>query len=403
MTQLEKVEFQGAFGDRLAARLESPDGPVKAYALFAHCFACSKDTLAAARIAAALAERGIGVLRFDFTGLGQSGGDFADTHFSSNVADLKAAADWLRRNRAAPTLLIGHSLGGAASIVAALDIPEVKAVATIGAPASAAHAEHNFAERVSEIEREGEAEVRLGGRSFRVRRSFLDDIRAQKVEEAAARLKRALLILHAPLDEVVGIENATRLFAAARHPKSFVSLDQADDLLRRREDALFVADMVAAWASSVVPDGGGIEPVAAPARRDASVAEETGLARLQNMIAIGDHRFLADEPPALGGQDSGPSPYELVRAGLAACTSMTVRLYADRKNWPLQKVRVEVVHSKEKAGADEPLRDRFVRKLRLEGALDAEQRQKLLEIAQKCPVHRTLEAGAVVETEPLED
>lgn len=253
MAQSEKIEFTGALGDRLAARLETPEGPIRAYALFAHCFACSKDTLSATRVTQALAQRGIAALRFDFTGLGQSDGDFANTHFSSNVADLIAAAGWLRENRAAPALLIGHSLGGSAAIAAAQAIPEAKAVATIGSPASAAHAAHNFAERIHDIERDGEAEVLLGGRPFRVRKAFLDDIRAQRVEQAAAALKRALLILHAPTDDVVGIENAGQLFAAAKHPKSFVSLDGADHLLRRREDAVYAGSVIAAWADRYVP------------------------------------------------------------------------------------------------------------------------------------------------------
>lgn len=404
MPASERITFTGAQGVALAARFERADAE-KAVALFAHCFSCNKDVFAAARIAAALSERGISVLRFDFTGLGASEGDFANTNFSSNVADLVAAADWLRAERQAPSILIGHSLGGAASIMAAAEIPEVRALVTLGAPAHADHIEMQFAQSVPEIEALGEAEVRLVGRPFRIKRSFLEDVRAARVLEAAAHLKRAYLVLHAPLDQTVGIENAALLFGAAKHPKSFVSLDGADHLLTRRADALYAADVIAAWASRYI-DAGGSAPASAPAPAAAVVAtpaafpvvvEEAG-PHLRNRVQAGRHSSLAGEPQSMGGDDAGPAPFQLVAAGLGACTSMTLRLYADRKGWPLTGVHVAVDHSRRPDPAPGQHADVFTRSIRLSGELNVEQRARLLEIAEKCPVHRTLSAGADIPT-----
>ena len=251
----QKVQFAGIQGDMPAARLELPEGPIRAYAVFAHCFTCSKDIFAAARIAGELAAHGIAVLRFDFTGLGASEGEFANTDFSSNVEDLLRAADFLRQNYEVPQILIGHSLGGAAVLAVAGDVPEVRAVATIGAPADAGHVLHNFGARIDEIETAGEAEVTLAGRQFTIRKQFLEDVGQQRLEDRIARLKAALIVFHAPRDQTVGIANAGAIFGAARHPKSFISLDDADHLLSRRADAIYAATILNAWVSRFVEAG----------------------------------------------------------------------------------------------------------------------------------------------------
>ncbi len=390
-----KITFPGAAGAELAARLELPEGTPRAYALFAHCFTCGKDSRAAVTIARALAARGIATLRFDFTGLGGSGGDFANTHFSANVGDLVAAADWLRREHRAPALLIGHSLGGAAILAAAGAVAECKAVATIAAPADADHVLHNFHAVLPEIEQEGAAEVTLGGRHFTIRREFLEDVKAQRQNEHIAQLRRALLVLHAPSDAVVGIENATRIFTAAKHPKSFVSLADADHLLSRPSDGDYAAGVIAAWAERYLPAAAKPEANEAPPEGTVLV-EETGAGKLQVRVQVGQHSFLADEPVAVGGLGSGPNPYDLLAAALGTCKSMTMRLYAERKGWPLQRARVTVRHGKIHAAdcADCETRegrvDEFQCEITLEGALDAEQRARIFEIAERCPVHRTL-------------
>ena len=396
-----KVEFAGSLGAVLAARLDLPTGRPRAYALFAHCFTCSKDILAASRIASALADHGIATLRFDFTGLGASEGEFANTGFSSNVEDLVAAADWLRKEHQAPMLLVGHSLGGAAVLAAAGSIAEVKAVATIGAPADAEHVTHNFSARIADIEKFGEAKVSLAGRTFTIRKSFLDDVRASNLSGQIAHLKRALIILHAPMDEVVGIDNASAIFRAARHPKSFISLDGADHLLTRHEDAVFVADTLVAWANRYLPAAG--KPQHGP---DGVVrVRETGNGKFQQDVLINGHHLLADEPASVGGDGTGPSPYDLLSAALGTCTSMTLRMYAGYKKLDLGRVTVDVSHGKVHAddcadcgeGRTGKI-DRFERVISVEGEVAPELQSKLAEIAGKCPVHRTLEAEAVVVT-----
>ena len=398
----EKLTFTGAGGETLAARLDLPAGQPRATALFAHCFTCTKDIFAAARIAGELTGHGIAVLRFDFTGLGHSEGEFANTNFSSNVADLVQAADFLRATRQAPAILIGHSLGGAAVLAAAPKIPEAVAVATIGAPADPGHVRHLLQEARPEIEARGEAEVLLAGRPFRIKKQFLDDIEAHRLEEAVSGLRKALLVFHAPRDATVGIENAGAIFAAAKHPKSFVSLDDADHLLSRKADAVYVAAVLATWAERYLDTSAEApELTAAPGT---VIVQETGAGRFQQRIAAGPHRLRADEPLDVGGDDSGPGPYDLLLAGLGACTSMTLRMYASRKDWPLERVTVTIQHDKIHAEdcADCETRegriDRIERRLALEGPLDEAQRAKLLEIADKCPVHRTLESEVNVVT-----
>ncbi|MEL6287236.1 MAG: alpha/beta fold hydrolase [Pseudomonadota bacterium] len=402
----EKVTFTGALGETLAARLDLPDGAPRAYALFAHCFTCSKDVFAAARIAQGLADRGFAVLRFDFTGLGASAGEFANTNFSSNVADLVAAADYLRAEHAAPQLLVGHSLGGAAVLFAAEEIAEVRAVATIGAPGDIAHVAHNFGAKLDEIEREGVAEVALAGRSFTVKRQFLDDIRAQNLAERVARLRAALLVFHAPRDETVGIENASTIFAAARHPKSFVSLDDANHLLTRRSDARYVARVLSAWASRFVEEAARpAMTIGVPGADDVVSVAETGRGVFQQQMVARTHTLLADEPADVGGTDTGPTPYDLLAMSLGACTSMTLRMYARHKKQELGLVRVDVshakIHAKDCADCGEGREgriDRFERRITIGGEVSEALREKLLEIADKCPVHKTLAKSSVIAT-----
>jgi uncharacterized OsmC-like protein/pimeloyl-ACP methyl ester carboxylesterase len=392
----ERFQFPGSEGQQLAAALELPDAPPTAYALFAHCFTCGKDVLAAKRIAVALAARGIAVLRFDFTGLGSSEGDFANSTFSSNVADLVRAADHLRQTRKAPAILIGHSLGGAAVLAAAGQIPEAKAVVTIAAPSDPRHVTGLFADRIDDIRKHGKVEVSLAGRPFQIRREFLDDVAEQHLMDHIGHLHKALLVMHSPTDDTVGIDNATRIFVAARHPKSFVSLPGADHLLSGKRDGTYAADVIAAWAERYIeaaaPDAV-IDPGEQP--RDV-VVRETRNSKFQQTVSIGPHRLLADEPLAAGGQDTGPGPYDFLLAGLGACTSMTMRLYADRKSLPLERVTVTLKHSKihaEDCAECETkigMLDQIDRTIAMDGALDGEQRAKLMEIADKCPVHQTL-------------
>ncbi len=402
----EKLDFAGGSGHRLAARLDLPAGRPRAAALFAHCFTCGKDIAAARRIAGRLSAAGIAVLRFDFTGLGHSEGEFANAGFGANLADLVAAAEAMAARDLAPQLLVGHSLGGAAVLAAAGEIASVRAVATIGAPADPAHVLENFGCALETIREAGEAEVTLAGRAFRISRSFVEDTEAHRLEDRIAHLRRALLVLHAPRDAQVGIDNASRIFLAAKHPKSFVTLDDADHLLSRPADADYAAEVIAAWAErylDAAPEAPGPEGDTARA----SEIEPDGF--LQDIRVGPRHMMRADEPKSHGGTDLGPSPYGFVSAGLAACTSMTIRMYARRKGWPLEHVSVDVSHDKIHAEdcADCETRsgkiDRFRRVVRLAGPLDAEQRARLLEIADRCPVHRTLEGEVVVETALAED
>lgn len=377
---------------RLSGRLEMPEGPVRGWAIFAHCFTCGKDQRVAVRIARALAAQGIGTLRFDFAGIGGSDGSLAESSFAADARDLIAAAQAMAAAGHAPALLVGHSFGGAAALAAAGDIPSIKAVATIAAPFDVAHVLRHFDDAaIDAIERQGEADVVLAGRTFRVGKPFLDDLRNHDQGARIAALHRPLMVLHAPFDAVVDIENATRIFLAAKHPKSFVSLDKADHLLTGAGEAEQAAAMIAAWAAPYLPRP---EPTRDDGEADV-VAEETGAGRFQVAIQAGGIRFLADEPAAVGGLGSGPTPYDLLSSGLAACTTMTLRMYADQKGWDIGRIRTAVGHAKRKG---EVPADLFTRKIDFDGSVDAERRARLLEIADKCPVHRTLEASAKVET-----
>ena len=383
-----------------------PGGRPRAFALFAHCFTCSKDIFAASRIAGRLSELGIATLRFDFTGLGSSEGEFANTDFSSNVEDLVLAADWLRDEHQAPAILIGHSLGGTAVLAAAGKIPEAMAVATIGAPSDSAHVVKNFAADVDEIERTGEATVELAGRQFRIRREFIDDVRMQDMQKRIAGLKRALIVFHSPRDERVGIDNAGAIFTAAKHPKSFISLDDADHLLTRRADAIFVADVLGSWVSRYLTQGEtDAQFVAPPTDPKAVRVAETGAGKFQQVVIAAGHYMHADEPAEMGGLGSGPSPYDLLAAALGACTSMTLRMYAAHKGLELGRVTVDVSHDKvhakdcaDCAKGREGRIDRFERTISIDGPVDADLGTRLVEIAGKCPVHRTLEASSAVIT-----
>ena len=397
----ERITFTGHGGDKLAARLDLPDGPHLATALFAHCFTCSKDIPAARRIAGRLAAAGIAVLRFDFTGLGHSEGEFANTSFTSNTDDLLAAAAYLEDRGMAPALLIGHSLGGAAVLRVAGRIPSVRAVATIGAPFDPGHVTHNFGDALKDIEKNGSAEVNLGGRPITIGRDFVQDVCGENLTPAIRGLKRALLVMHAPLDQTVDIENAAQIFKTAKHPKSFVTLDNADHLITRPEDAEYAAQVIAAWATRYLDMSPPAPPPGAP-EGVVRVREADPEGFLQDVAAGPRHHLLADEPVAYGGTDQGLSPYGFLSAGLGACTSMTIRMYARRKKWPLTHVSVDVshdkVHAQDAADAAPSKVDQFTRTVRLVGDLDDAQRQRLLEIADRCPVHKTLTHASKVVT-----
>lgn len=383
----QPFQFTGSAGKTLSGRMEMPGGRVRGWAIFAHCFTCGKDNRAAVRIARLLARQGIGVLRFDFAGLGESEGDFAHSRFSFDVQDLQAAARALDTQGKTASLLIGHSLGGAAAIAAATGLPSIRAVATVNSPFDVSHTLHQFdPSSLAVIDAEGAADVLLAGRRFRVGRGLIDDLREQDQGARIAALRRPLLVMHAPLDDTVGIENATKIYVAARHPKSFVSLDDADHLLSRPQDVERVGSMIAAWAAPYLTAPASMQELSVDAE-----AEETRDGKFQVAITSGDHVLLADEPASVGGLGSGPSPFDLLSAALAACTTMTLRLYADNKGWPVSRIRTAVGHQKE-AGNPQP--DLFNVRVALEGAIDDDQRARILEIAERCPVHRTLERGA---------
>ena len=400
---LKKLYFKGSGGNQLSALLDLPaDGRPEAFALFAHCFTCTKNLKSINHISRALTRERVAVLRFDFTGLGESEGDFADTNFSTNIADLVAAADFLDAEYEAPKILIGHSLGGAAVLQAAGKIGSSKAVAVIGAPADPAHVMRHFKEHQETLALEGEAEIDIEGRSFRIKKQFLDDLGEVQMEKAVRNLKKALLIFHSPMDETVSIDNAARIFQYARHPKSFISLDQADHLLMNAGDARYVGAMIASWVRKYLT----IE-------RPETLGE--GISKNQVVARIGETGFrteimanglslIADEPVSAGGTNMGPTPYDYLVAGLGACTAMTLRMYADRKQWPLEEVVVSLFHKKihardcQTCETDQTMVDWIERDVGLMGPLDASQLQRLMEIADRCPVHRTLESKVKIKT-----
>lgn len=397
-----KVEFENDAGRKLSGTLDMPKTPVTDYALFAHCFTCTHNLKSATNISRSLTAAGIAVLRFDFTGLGRSEGEFADTNFSSNVGDLLAAARFLEQEFSAPTILVGHSLGGTAVLQAASSIPSAVAVATIGSPADPAHVTHLFGEDADRLEKDGQAEVNIGGRPFTVRKQFLEDLEKHDLYRTVGSLRKALLIMHAPLDDIVEIDNAATLYTAAKHPKSFASLDKADHLLSNNADSLYAGRLLAAWASRYLPE----RDVRDDSLRagQGSVIAKTWSDGFYTEVAAGDHALVADEPASVGGSNRGPSPYELLSAALATCTTMTLKMYADFKKLRLDVVTVKVTHKKMHAEAcadcdsEEGNIDEFRRELTLDGDLDAAQRQRMLEIADRCPVHRSLHGEVKVRT-----
>ena len=402
-----EASFSNQQGESLTGLLEIPVDAVRSYALFAHCFTCSKDNLAAARIARALADLGIAVLRFDFTGLGNSKGDFSSTNFSSNLQDLMAAANYLEQQYAAPTLLIGHSLGGSAVLAVAQDLPAVKAVVTIGAPATAAHIKHLLADSYHALTHQPSVQVELGGRSFNIQRQFIDDLEKYNSVVHIQSLRKALLIFHSPLDKVVSIDEAARIFTAAKHPKSFVSLDHADHLLSNPEDSQYVAEVLSAWAGRYLKT----ERIEVKTEAAETSTVESGSVMVRELdkkftreILTHQHRLISDEPIAMGGANLGFNPYELLLAALGSCTSMTLRMYANHKQIDLQEIRVVLhhnrIHAEDCANCDKstPTTDKIIRKIQLIGNLDEQQRARLLEIANQCPVHKTLKSRIEVET-----
>ncbi|MER2512690.1 MAG: bifunctional alpha/beta hydrolase/OsmC family protein [Nitrosomonas ureae] len=402
-----KAAFENSQGESLTGLLEIPSGAIKSYALFAHCFTCSKDNPAAARIAFALADRGIAVLRFDFTGLGTSKGDFSDTNFSSNVQDLLAAAQYLEQHYAAPALLIGHSLGGAAILAAAQDLSSVKAVITIGAPATASHVKHLFGDSYRKLQDQQSVQVKLGGRNLNIRRQFIDDLEKYNSVAHIGALRKALLIFHAPLDDTVSIDEAARIFTAAKHPKSFVSLDQADHMLSNPQDSQYVAEVLSAWVSrypEINPAAVEQEEAARPSVGQGMVIVRECDKKFTREILTQHHRLISDEPIALGGADLGLNPYELLLAALGSCTSMTLRMYANHKQIDVQDIQVELQHSRihaEDCADCEKQKtqiDLLTRNIRLTGNLSDQQRARLLEIANKCPVHKTLQNKIQINT-----
>ncbi|MGD2096314.1 MAG: alpha/beta fold hydrolase [Desulfobacterales bacterium] len=399
--KLKKLEFENKDGQVLSARLDLPvSGQPAAYALFAHCFTCSKNIKAIAHITRALNRAGIAVMRFDFTGLGESEGDFADTNFSSNVEDLIGAAEFLQSSYQAPELLIGHSFGGAAVLQAARRIPSATAVVTIAAPADPKHVTQTLGSATQIIQSRGEAEVSLAGRTFRLKKQFLDDLQLVNMKEVLKKLNRALLVLHSPIDETVGIENAAQIFQAARHPKSFISLDQADHLLTDQADSLYAGAVIAAWAGKYIDVS--VKDQSSEDERPHQVTAQIGKSPYVTDIMAAGHSLIADEPRSMGGADLGPAPFDLLMASLGACKAITLRMYSDRKQWPLDGVTVQLNHKKIDAGDCETCQtkegqlDQFECEIDLSGELDDQQKKRLLQIADRCPVHRTLHSEIVV-------
>jgi len=402
---LQKITFQNKEGQNLVGRLELPlNQHPHNYVIFAHCFTCNKNLSAVKNIGKALVSKGFAVLRFDFTGLGESDGDFEDTNFSGNVEDLLAAANYLKENYQAPSLLVGHSLGGAAVIFAASEIQSVKAVATIGAPSNPSHVQHLLKSGIEEIKISGKAIVNLSGRDFTIKKQFLDDLESKSLTTTVKNLRKALLVLHAPQDHTVGIKNAEEIYQAARHPKSFVSLDGADHLLMNRKDSRYAGEVIAGWAQRYV------ELPSAPELRSkhqvaASLNSEDGFT---TSMKVGNHFMTADEPVSFGGNDFGPSPYELVSAGLSACTAMTVQMYVKRKGWELENIQVHTSYSKSHADdcgdceSDAAKIDTFHREIKLVGDLNEKQITRILQIADKCPVHKTLHSETQVITKLID-
>jgi len=390
----KSIQFKNDRGLHLKGKIEFPlTKKPDAFAIFSHVFTGSKNLNATRNISRALTLNGIAVLRFDFTGLGESEGDFAESNFSTNVADIMAASQYLTENYQAPKILIGHSLGGAAAIYAAKEIESIKAVATIGAPSEPEHVTHLFGLELGTIERDGQAEVNIGGRKFTIKKQFIDDIRAVDLEAITKNLKKALLILHSPQDVVVEIENAAKIYHAAHHPKSFVTLNNADHMLSNKDDAYYAAHVISSWVKRYIH----IDEKEV-LKTEKQVIAKLGETGYTTDIMAGKHGLVADESEQLGGNDFGPSPYELLNAALGACTAMTLQMYARRKGWKLDDVSVHLSFDRSykedcMSCHEEDLKlGQYDMRIEIEGDLDETQRARLLEIAHKCPVHKTLKA-----------
>ena len=405
MTTRKKVTFENSQGLQLAAAIELPVKPVKYYALFAHCFSCGKDIKAASRISRALASIGIAVLRFDFTGIGSSDGDFANTNFSSNIDDILAATSFLREQYQAPQLLIGHSWGGTAVLNAAGDIPECKAVVSIGSPATADHILEQFPNERKQLEQAKEVSVNVGGKPFHIKRQFVDDLEAQSTTDKIGDLRKALLIFHSPFDDIVSIDEATRIFIAAKHPKSFITLDNADHLLSNADDAEYVANTIAAWATRYVKS----DTPEAPLIGKGEVLIGEGNKKFLREVATDDHSWLSDEPTSFGGNNLGPDPYEHLLASLGTCTSMTLRMYANHKGWPVEDIKLKLKHTRthepdcEQPDKEDCKLEIIEKTLTIEGDLDQAQKNRLLEVADRCPVHKTLLGNLKISTEWVDE
>jgi uncharacterized OsmC-like protein/esterase/lipase len=390
----EKFDFKNSAGETLSGSMELPINEPKAFALLAHCFTCSKNLMASSRIAKHLTDHQIAVLRFDFTGLGNSEGDFSNTNFSSNVDDLISACTAIKDKFGKPAeILIGHSLGGAAVLKAAQTLSGAKAVVTIGAPGDTHHVAKLFDEDVETIENEGKAVVNLAGREFTIKKQFIEDIKEQDILSGVGEMKKALMVIHSPVDNTVSIDHAKKIYEAARHPKSFLSLDTADHLVSNPEDAEYVASMIGAWVKKYVDLSHCIEV-------DIKKGNVKSVTRFKHKFTTDiyspNHQLTADEPKNIGGDDLGMSPYELLLSSLAACTSMTIRMYTDRKGWTYDKLEVELSHEKETL-EDGTHRDVLYKNIIIEGDLDEAQIKRIKEIAEKCPVNKTLKQGVRIE------
>jgi putative redox protein len=401
---IQKVAFLNPYKEKLVGRLELPlNQKPHNFAIFAHCFTCNKNLSAVKNISRELTANGFGVLRFDFTGLGESDGDFENTNFSGNVDDLISAADFLAKNYAAPTVLVGHSLGGTAAIFAASKIDSIKAVATIGAPSNPKHVQNLLHSNLDEIKANGIAKVNLGGREFTIKKQFLDDLEMQSIPNLAKNLEKALLIMHSPQDTTVEIKNAESIYVAAKHPKSFVSIDGADHLLMKKEDSIYVGNVISNWAKRYI----NIPTTERLKTKHQVIASLDTSDGFSTQMKVGNHYMMADEPTSYGGNDFGPSPYELVSAGLSACTAMTIQMYAKRKNWHIENVEVHTSYEKTHAldcnDCDNTSSkiDVFNREIKFTGALEEKQVKRLLQIADKCPVHKTLHAAVKVLTKTV--
>ncbi|MEQ8907392.1 alpha/beta fold hydrolase [Ekhidna sp.] len=400
--RFKKVSFKNSDGQELSGKIDFPlIGKPKAFVLFAHCFTCSKNLKSVEHISQAFTQQGMAVLRFDFTGLGQSKGDFADTNFSSNLSDLEDAYEFLAENYEAPQIMVGHSLGGAAVLHVAGALDKVKAVATIGAPSTPDHVAHLLDSGKEDLEEKGEAEVNIGGRKFKMKKQFLDDIESKKSDEVIKNLAKSLLILHSPQDQIVGINNAQEIYQEAMHPKSFITLDGADHLMMKEADAKYAGAMIASWSSRYIDVKDQEE---AP---EGEVWTRVGEKGFTTEVIAGRHQLIADEPPSVGGADEGPTPYGYLLSGLGACTAMTLRMYADHKKIDLQEVEVKLTHDKihqqdgENSESSKGKIDQIKRKIKLTGDLTDDQRKRLIEIADRCPVHKTLEGKPEILTEEV--